>query len=83
MTRLTTIPGNGKTFEKDFARLSRTTLEQLQGKDAEGLFLELKLANDAEDHKTSKICLYVIRMCIYYANGGRDPEKLKWNAWTV
>jgi hypothetical protein len=83
VTSLTAIPGIGKTFEKDFERLGITTVEQLQGKDAEGVFLELGLANDAEDHKTSKSDLYVIRMCIYHANGGRDPAKLKWNAWTV
>jgi nucleotidyltransferase/DNA polymerase involved in DNA repair len=54
VTKLTTIPGIGKTFEKDFARLGIKSVEQLIGKDADGLFLELKLANDAEDHKTSK-----------------------------
>jgi hypothetical protein len=81
VTKLTTIPGIGKTFEKDFARLGIKSVEQLIGKDADGLFLELKLANDAEDHKTSKNYIYVIRMCIYYANGGRDPDKMKWNMW--
>jgi hypothetical protein len=23
----------------------------------------------------------VIRMAVYYANGGRDEAKLQWNAW--
>jgi Pathogenicity locus len=81
VTKLTTIPGIGKTFEKDFARLGIKTVEQLSGKDADGLFLELKLANDAEGHKTSKNYIYVIRMCLYFANGGRDTDKLKWNMW--
>jgi hypothetical protein len=81
VTTLTEIPGIGKTFEKDFARLGISSVEQLVGKDADGLFLELKMANDAGNHKTSKNYLYVIRMCIYYANGGRDPAKLKWSAW--
>jgi hypothetical protein len=81
VTKLTEIPGIGKTFEKDFARLGISSVEQLAGKDADGLFLELKMANDAEDHKTGKNYLYVIRMCIYYANGGRDPAKLKWAKW--
>jgi hypothetical protein len=81
LTRLTEIPGIGKTFEKDFARLGISSVEQLSGKDADGLFLEFQMANAAEDHKTSKSYLYVIRMCIYHANGGRDPAKLKWAAW--
>jgi hypothetical protein len=81
VTKLTEILGIGKTFEKDFARLGISSVEQIAGKDPDGLFLELQMANNAEDHKTSKSYLYVIRMCIYYANGGRDPAKLKWAKW--
>jgi nucleotidyltransferase/DNA polymerase involved in DNA repair len=81
MNKLTEIPGIGKTFQKDFARVGVTHVEQLKNRSAEDLYSELKMANDAEDHKTSKNYLYVIRMAIYYANGGRDPAKLKWNAW--
>jgi hypothetical protein len=81
MTKLTTIPGVGKTLEKDFARIGITSIEQLSGEDPAALFAQLKMANAAEDHNTSKNYLYVIRMAIYYANGGRDPDKLVWNAW--
>jgi hypothetical protein len=49
--------------------------------DAGQLFHALRRANEAVDHKTSKNYLYVLRMAVYYANGGRDPLKLKWNAW--
>jgi nucleotidyltransferase/DNA polymerase involved in DNA repair len=59
---VTEIPGIGKTFEEDFARLGISSVEQLADKDADGLFLELQLASDAEDHKTSKNYLYVIRI---------------------
>jgi hypothetical protein len=79
--KLTEIPGIGKTFERDFGRIGITTIEQLSGKDPEDLFMMLKMANDAEDHKTSKNYLYVIRMCVYFANGGRDGERLKWSSW--
>jgi hypothetical protein len=79
--RLTEIPGVGKTLERDFGRIGITGVEQLAGKNPADLYMLLKMANDAEDHKTSKNYLYVIRMCVYYAEGGRDLEKLKWNAW--
>lgn len=82
MTKLTDIPGLGKTFEKDFRRIGITSIDGLVGVDADALFAQLKMANDAQEHSTSKNYLYVIRMCIYYANGGRDGGKLKWNAWT-
>jgi predicted RecB family nuclease len=81
MTKLTTIPGIGKTFEKDFARIGITEIEQLQHANAEQMFAHLTFVNTAEHHKTSKNYLYVIRMAIYFANGGRDVGKLKWSAW--
>ena len=81
MNKLTIIPGIGKTLERDFARIGITHIEQLLGADPDALFAQLKLANAAEDHKTSKNYLYVIRMAVYYASGGRDAEKLVWNAW--
>jgi hypothetical protein len=42
----------------------------------------LVAANAAVGHATSKNYLYVIRMAVYYANGGRDPSKLRWSAWS-
>jgi Pathogenicity locus len=81
MTKVTIIPGIGKTLERDFARIGITSLEQLAIEDPAALFSQLTMANAAEDHKTSKNYLYVIRMAVYYASGGRDPDKLVWNAW--
>ncbi|MEM9066398.1 MAG: DUF4332 domain-containing protein [Planctomycetota bacterium] len=78
---LTTIPGIGATFREDFARIGITTVAELKGRDPTKLFEELASANAAEHHATSKNYLYVIRMAVYYANGGRDPEKLRWNTW--
>lgn len=75
------IPGIGATFVKDFARIDVFSISDLIGQDPEQLFESLRLANEAVDHKTSKNYLYVIRMAVYYANGGRDELKLKWNAW--
>lgn len=78
---LTDIPGIGKTFARDFARIGVWSQGDLVGKTAEDLFQQLVEANERERHKTSKNYLYVIRMAIYYAEGGRDPERLKWHAW--
>jgi nucleotidyltransferase/DNA polymerase involved in DNA repair len=82
MTSVRTIPGIGRTFEKDLRRIGIASIEQLAGEDALALFEQLCLANKADDHATSKNYLYVLRMCIYYANGGRDPDKLRWNVWS-
>jgi adenine-specific DNA glycosylase len=81
MTKLTEIPGIGKTFEKDFTRIGVTSVEQLEHTNAEEVFARLAFINSADNHKTSKNYLYVIRMVIYYAKGGREPEKLKWSYW--
>lgn len=81
MTPLTTIPGIGKTFAIDFRRIGIESVEQLTGRDPDAMFEELAEANAVEAHATSKNYLYVIRMAVYYANGGREPAKLKWNAW--
>ena len=75
------IPGIGKTFTRDFARLGIWSQGDLVGQVAEDLFQQLVEVNRLERHKPSKNYLYVIRMAIYYAEGGRDPERLKWSAW--
>lgn len=75
------IPGIGATFVKDFARIGVTEVGHLRHADPEALFAQLKDANAREGHATSRNYLYVIRMAVYFANGGRDPEKLRWNAW--
>jgi hypothetical protein len=78
---VTEIPGIGKTFAKDFARIGLHSVEDFKGETPEDIFIRLSAANATEDHNTSKNYLYVLRMVIYYANGGRDPNKLKWAAW--
>jgi hypothetical protein len=80
-TLLKTVPGIGKTLVKDFARIGLYFVEDFETKVAEEVFESLSKANLKEDHKTSKNYLYVIRMLIYYAHGGADQDKLKWNYW--
>ena len=81
MTDLTNIPGIGRTFTKDFARIGVTHIADLRHQDPQVLFEALVEANAHEAHATSKNYLYIFRMAVYYANGGREPGKLRWNAW--
>ena len=80
-TAITTIPGIGKTFAKDFARIGLHCVEDFKAKHSDAVFEALAIANQQDNHKTSKNYLYVIRMVIYYAEGGRDLDKLKWSFW--
>lgn len=80
-SNLLEIPGIGKTFVKDFARIDIHSISDLADQDADQLFLDLCHANELFDHKTSINYLYVIRMAAYYANGGRDETKLQWHVW--
>jgi Pathogenicity locus len=81
-TLITAIPGIGKTFAKDFARIGLYFVEDFETKTAEEVFESLKEVNQKENHSTSKNYLFVIRMVVYYAQGGRDRDKLKWNYWS-
>ncbi len=78
---LLTIPGIGRTFVEDFARIDIFSINDLIDRKPEELYAALRAVNDAVGHKTSKNYLYVLRMAVYYANGGRTESKLKWNAW--
>jgi RecG-like helicase len=75
------IPCIGDTFAKDFARIGILTISDLKSQNPEKLFEKLKIKNAEQKHKTNKHYLYVLVMAVYYANGGRDKSKLKWNAW--
>jgi Pathogenicity locus len=75
------IPGIGKNFVKDFARIDIFQIKDLRTKNPEKLFRKLEDVNIKLGHKTSKNYLYVIRMAVYYANGGRNVSKLKWSSW--
>lgn len=80
--RLTSIPGIGKTFERDFARIGILDVAQLRSADPDALYSRLVQANADEGHRTSRNYLCVIRMAVYFADGGREVAKLKWSAWT-
>lgn len=78
---LVQIPGVGKTLTEDFARIDMHYIADFKDGDDMAIFNTLSAKNTNLNHKTSKNYLYSIRMIIYYANGGRDIAKLKWNVW--
>ena len=80
-TAVTALPGVGKTFAKDFVRTGMHRVEDFQGKQADAIFKTLAIANQQDNHKTSKNYLYVICMIMNDAGGGQDAENLKWRFW--
>jgi hypothetical protein len=78
---ITSIRGIGKTFEKDFLRIGISKISDLKGKSPEKVFEKLKTENRKVGHETTKLYLYVIRMVVYVADGGKDSSLLHWSKW--
>ena len=75
---LRTIPGVGKATEGDLNALGIHRTEQLVGCDPEELYLRLCAFQGGASDRCN---LYVYRCAVYCAEGGRDPELLRWWAW--
>lgn len=75
---LTIIPGVGKSIAKDLNDIGIAQVNDLKGKDPEILY---QLSNKKAGATQDRCLLYVFRCAIYFAEGGRDPEKLKWWNW--
>jgi hypothetical protein len=74
------IPGIGRVISKNLGRIGIFRVEDFRGKDAEILYQDwCKVAEQASD--LDRCVLYLFREAIYYAEGGRDPEFLKWWNW--
>jgi hypothetical protein len=75
---LTAVPGIGKSIANDLRQIGVKSIEDLQGKNPEKLYqLSNKLVGKIQD----RCLLYVFRCGVYFAEGGRDSEKLKWWNW--
>jgi hypothetical protein len=72
------IPGVGRETEADLRALGITRIEHLEGADPEALFGRLATHQGGY---TDRCNLYVYRCAVYYAEGGRDPDLLKWWNW--
>ena len=80
MSELTEIPGIGKVVSTKLARIEITKVEDFVGQDAEELY-EKWCVSAQDPYDVDRCVLYVFREAVYYANGGREPEKLKWWNW--
>ena len=80
MADLTNIPGIGKTIAANLTRINISKVEDFTNQNPEELYEKWCIeAQNPSD--TDKCILYVFRTAVYYANGGREPEKLKWWNW--
>ncbi len=75
---LTSIPGVGKSIAQDLLTIGINSIEDLRGKNPETLY---EISNNSAGVVQDRCLLYVFRTAVYFAEGGRDPEKLKWWNW--
>jgi hypothetical protein len=78
MSELRRIPGVGRATEEDLHALGIQRIAQLEGADPEELFVRLAVYQGGN---TDRCNLYVYRCAVYYAEGGREPDLLKWWNW--
>ncbi|MCS5700455.1 helix-hairpin-helix domain-containing protein [Cyanobium sp. FGCU-52] len=68
---LLTIPGIGRRFVADFARIDVFAIRNLADMDPVLFYALLCRANDALDHRSCRNYLDVLRIAVYDANRGR------------
>jgi len=73
-----TIPSIGPSLARDIESLGYETVESLHGQDP--LIMYERLMAQVGAH-VDRCVLYTFRCAVYYAEGGREPEKLKWWNW--
>lgn len=72
------IPGVGKSIAEDLKNIGITKTSELCGRDPQQLF---DLSNAYAGVIQDRCLLYTFRCAVYFAQGGRDAEKLKWWNW--
>ena len=72
------IPGVGKSIVGDLNAIGIFSVSDLKNKNPEKLF---DRSNAFAGMVQDRCLLYVFRCAVYYANGGREPEKLQWWFW--
>lgn len=76
----TEIPGIGPSLAKDLRSLGYQAISDLKGANPQAMYDELcSLTHSRQD----RCVLYTFRCAVYYAEGGREPEKLKWWNWKL
>ncbi|GAB1402822.1 helix-hairpin-helix domain-containing protein [Elusimicrobiota bacterium] len=72
------IPGVGKSIAEDLTDIGISSVSDLKGKNPEKLYDE---SNKFTGKVQDRCLLYVFRCAVYFAEGGRDSNKLKWWNW--
>ena len=72
------IPGVGKSIAADLRNIGITKVSDLAGRSPEELYA---LSNRHAGLTQDRCLLYVFREAVCFAEGGREPEKLKWWSW--
>ncbi len=72
------IPGVGPKTASDLYDLGIRSVDDLAGRDPEELYDRLTALRGRD---IDRCVLYVFRCAVYYAEDGRDPQKLKWWNW--
>ncbi|MDR1291145.1 MAG: helix-hairpin-helix domain-containing protein [Planctomycetaceae bacterium] len=79
-SELEQIPGIGKTIATNLLRIGITKVNDFKNADAEILYKKW-CAAARKPSDIDRCVLYLFREAVYYADGGREPEKLKWWNW--
>jgi hypothetical protein len=72
------IPGIGKSLAGDLESLGFEKIDDLKGQEPQAMYERLEL--NVGSH-VDRCVLYTFRCAVYYADGGRESEKLKWWNW--
>jgi hypothetical protein len=72
------IPGVGPSIASDLESLGYRGVAGLRGQDPEAMYEGLMRLQGSH---VDRCMLYVFRCAVYYAEGGRDAERLKWWTW--
>ena len=75
---LESIPGIGPSMAADLRSLGIAKVCDLKGKDPELLYRSLEAMYGGH---IDRCVLYSFRCAAYFADGGREEEKLKWWNW--
>jgi hypothetical protein len=75
---LESIPYIGPSIAEDLRHIGVNSVKDLKKKNPERLY---ELSNKYERKVQDRCLLYTYRYAVYYAQGGKDKEKLKWWAW--
>jgi hypothetical protein len=78
LKKLQIIPGVGKSVSQDLYNIGIRKVSDLKGRDPQKLYDK---SNKFEGTKQDRCLLYVFRCAVYFAEGGRNPEQLKWWNW--